>query len=130
MHIKLSASITFGLFILISASSIAQQDLPQDYLSKEFHKDRREAARALMPENSVMVVFAAPKRNFSNDVDYFYHQNPDLYYFTGYKEPNSVLLIFKEEQNVNGKKFNELFLCRKEMPWQNNGQAEDWVLKA
>jgi Xaa-Pro aminopeptidase len=122
MHAKLSASITFGLLIFVSLSSKAQDDLPQDYLSKEFHKGRREAARALMPENSVMIVFAAPKRNFSNDVDYFYHQNPDLYYFTGYKEPNSVLLIFKEEQNLAGKNFNELFFVQK-----RNALAEQWT---
>jgi len=124
MHTKLPASIGFCFFVLISIPLLAQQDLPQDYLPKEFHKNRREAARALMPANSVMVVFAAPKRTFSNDIEYFYHQNPDLYYFTGYKEPNSVLLIFKEEQNVNGKKFNELFFVQKRNP-----SAEQWTGK-
>ncbi|MFL5811473.1 MAG: aminopeptidase P N-terminal domain-containing protein [Flavisolibacter sp.] len=124
MHTKLPASIGFYFFVLISIPLFAQQDLPQDYLPKEFHKDRREAARALMPANSVMVVFAAPKRTFSNDIEYFYHQNPDLYYFTGYKEPNSVLLIFKEEQNINGKKFNELFFVQKRNP-----SAEQWTGK-
>jgi Xaa-Pro aminopeptidase len=84
---------------------------------------RREAARALMPANSVMVVFAAPERTFSNDVSYFYHQNPDLYYFTGYKEPNSVLFIFKEPQvGTDGKKFNELFFVQK-----RNQLAEQWT---
>ena len=103
----------------------AQQQLPQDYLSKEFHKGRRDAARALMPENSVMVVFAAPTRTFSNDVSYFYHQNPDLYYFTGYKEPNSVLFIFKEDQpSADGSKFNELFFVQK-----RNALAEQWTGK-
>jgi len=101
----------------------AQDDLPKDYLSKEFHTGRREAARALMPDNSVMVVFAAPARTFSNDVTYLYHQNPDLYYFTGYKEPNSVLFIFKEQQtNTDGKKFNELFFVQK-----RNALAEQWT---
>ena len=74
----------------------AQEDLPTDYLSKEFHKGRREAARALMPDNSVMIIFAAPTRTYSNDVEYLYHQNPDLYCFTGYKEPHAVLFLFKE----------------------------------
>src|SRR5678810_1034790 len=76
----------------------AQDDLPTDYLSKEFHAGRRDALRKLMPDNSVFVVMAYPTRTFSNDVDYFYHQNPDMYYFSGYKEPQSMLLIFKEEQ--------------------------------
>ena len=113
------------LFIAFSCALIvhAQDDLPKDYLSKEFHKGRREAARAMMPDNSAMVVFAAPTRTFSNDVTYFYHQNPDLYYFTGYKEPNSVLLIFKEEQiGSDGKKFNELFFVQK-----RNALEEQWT---
>jgi Xaa-Pro aminopeptidase len=101
----------------------AQTDLPGDYLSKEFHRSRRDAARQLMPDNSVMIVFAAPTRTFSNDINYFYHQNPDLYYFTGYKEPNSVLLIFKEDQPaLDGSTFNELFFVQK-----RNALAEQWT---
>jgi Xaa-Pro aminopeptidase len=95
----------------------AQEDLPTDYLSKEFHKGRRDAARALMPANSVMAVFAAPMRTFSNDVDYLYHQNPDLYYFTGYKEPHAVLFLFKEEQKAkDGSTYHELFFVQKKDP--------------
>ena len=106
----------FTLFFFSSAflTTNAQQDLPTDYLTKEFHKGRREAARALMPENSVMVVFAAPTRTFSNDVEYVYHQNPDLYYFTGYKEPHAVLFIFKEPQKaVDGSAYRDLFFVQK-----------------
>ena len=76
----------------------AQDDLPADYLSKEFHAGRRDALRKLMPDNSVFIVMSFPTRTFSNDVEYFYHQNPDMYYFSGYKEPHSLLIIFKEEQ--------------------------------
>ncbi|HEU0112035.1 MAG TPA: aminopeptidase P family protein [Flavisolibacter sp.] len=95
----------------------AQPDLPQDYLTPQFHKGRRDAARELMPENSVMVIFAAPVRNFSNDVDYNFHQNPDLYYFTGYKEPHAVLFIFKETQtSPDGLQFNELFFVQEKNP--------------
>jgi Xaa-Pro aminopeptidase len=101
---------------------LAQKDLPQDYLSKEFHKGRRDAARALMPDNSVMVVFAAPTRTFSNDVEYLYHQNPDLFYFTGYKEPHAVLFIFKEDQTANGGRYNELFFVQ-----EKNAQQEQWT---
>ena len=100
----------------------AQADLPKDYLSAEFHEGRREALRELMPEHSVAVIFAYPVRNFSNDVDYIYHANPDMYYFTGYREPNAVLFIFKETQTAhNGDKYNELFFVQ-----ERNEQAEKW----
>lgn len=109
--------------VCLCATVTAQTDLPQDYLSPAFHKGRREAARALMPDSSVLVLFAAPTRNFSNDVEYRYHQNPDLYYFTGYKEPHAVLLVFKETQNAaDGAKFNEAFFVQK-----RNAQEEQWT---
>jgi Xaa-Pro aminopeptidase len=94
----------------------AQNYLPDDYLSKDFHRGRREAFRALMPKNSVAVVFSYSERVFSNDVKYYYHPNPDLYYLTGYREPDAVLLIFKDIQEKDGDTFNELFFVRKRNP--------------
>jgi Xaa-Pro aminopeptidase len=70
-----------------------------------------------------MVIFAYPTRTFSNDVSYPYHPNPDLYYFSGYKEPHAVLLIFKEpQQGANGKMYKDLFFIQ-----QRDPQAEQWT---
>jgi Xaa-Pro aminopeptidase len=100
-------------------------DLPTDYLTAGFHAGRRDALRQIMPDKSVVVVFAYPTRTFSNDVEYFYHQNPDMYYFSGYKEPHSLLLIFKEEQTDSiGNKYKELLFVQKRNP-----QAEQWTGK-
>ncbi|GAO44153.1 aminopeptidase P family protein [Flavihumibacter petaseus] len=122
------------LMIALAASAVAvctpdaiQAQLPQpkDYLPASFHKGRREALRALMPANSVAVFFSAPVRNFANDVDYRYHPNPDLYYFSGYTEPEAVLLIFKEEQKTGeGKAFNELFFVQ-----EKDSANERWTGK-
>src|SRR5690606_15778107 len=99
------------------------QGLPQDYLSKEFHKERREALRAKMPENSVAAFFANPVRNRANDVDYVYHQDPDFYYLTGYKEPHAVLLVFSENQAAeDGTTFNEVLYVQ-----EKNPDAEMWT---
>ena len=117
------AFLIFFLFYVIVFPAGAQQDVPTDYLTKDFHRGRREAARALMPENSVLVVFAAPTRTFSNDVEYLYHQNPDLYYFTGYKEPHAVLLLFKDDQKLpDGQTYHELFFVQ-----EKNARAEQWT---
>ena len=80
----------------------AGPDHPADLLAPSFHKQRRELVRQALPAGSVAVVFAAPVRNRANDVDFVYHQNPDLYYLTGYQEPNSLLVLFKEPQTVGG----------------------------
>jgi Xaa-Pro aminopeptidase len=110
-------------FLMTSVNS--QENLPTDYLSKEFHAGRRAELRKLMPANSVMMILAAPTRTFSNDVGYLYHQNPDMYYFSGYREPHSMLFIFKEDQNDgSGISFNELFFIQKRNP-----QAEQWTGK-
>ncbi|MBS7255510.1 aminopeptidase P N-terminal domain-containing protein [Flavobacterium branchiicola] len=98
----------------------AQENLPTDYLSKEFHKGRREAFRALMPSNSVAVVFAYPERVFSKDINYNYHANPDMYYLTGYKEPDAVLLLFKEPQG--DEKYTEVLFVR-----EKNANREMWT---
>lgn len=96
--------------------------LPKDYLSNAFHTGRREALRKMMPDNSVAVVFAYPERVFSNDVNYAYHPGPDLYYFSGYTEPDAVLLIFKETQHDAAGDFNELFYVR-----ERNPAREQWT---
>ena len=119
-HRRLFLGLLTALFCL---SVCAQEDLPTDYLTPQFHKSRREAARALMPDSSVMVVFAAPTRTFSNDVEYLYHQNPDLYYFTGYKEPHAVLFLFKTPQKApDGTTYTELFFVQKKDP-----RSEQWT---
>jgi Xaa-Pro aminopeptidase len=100
----------------------AQENLPTDYLSKEFHKGRRDEFRKLMPANSVAVIFAYPERTFSRDVSYQYHPNPDLYYLSGYKESNAVLLIFKESQQANNLQYNEVIFVR-----DRDKLAETWT---
>jgi len=110
-----SLSMASIAILLVTAIPIrAQQNLPKDYLSPAFHAGRREALRAKMPPNSVTVIFSYPPRTFSKDVTYPYHPNPDLYYFSGYKEPNAVLLIFKDPQKgTGGSIYKELFFIQK-----------------
>ena len=69
-----------------SQSYQAPESQPTDYLTPAFHAGRRQALRDMMPANSVAVIFAYPERVFSKDVNFVYHPNPDLYYFSGYKE--------------------------------------------
>ena len=103
----------------------AQEGLAEDYLSKEFHKNRREALRNKMSKNTVAVFFANPVRNRANDVEYVYHQDPNFYYLTGYKEPHAVLVIFSEMQtNSEGKTYNEILYVQ-----ERNARYEMWTGK-
>lgn len=108
------------LFLLIAAVGFSQE--PTDYLSADFHKERRDILRAKMPKNSVAVVFANPLRNRANDVDYVFHQDPNFYYLTGYREPNGVLVLFAENQtDADGNSYNEILYVQ-----ERDARAEQW----
>ncbi len=107
MITKATLSLVFLCFTITLVS--AQTD---DFLGSQFHKERRQALRRLLPKKSVAVVFSNPVRNRANDVDFIYHQDPNFYYLTGHKEPHSVLLIFKEPQAIQGKKTDEIIFVR------------------
>ena len=93
-----------------------EANLPDDFLTMEFHQGRRNALRTIMPPNSVAVFFANPIRSRANDGLYKYHQDPNFYYLTGHREPHAVLFIFKEDQEIgNGSgagAYNEIIFVR------------------
>lgn len=115
-----------NVFILlhIAVFAYAQNlDLPSDFLDHNFHKSRRAELRKNLPLNSVAIYFANPERNRARDVDYAYHQDPDFYYLTGHKEPNAVLMIFKEQQtSPNGTLYNEIVFVQ-----PRDEQSEMWT---
>jgi Xaa-Pro aminopeptidase len=114
------------LVVILSISFCFSQNpgTPEDFLSPDFHQNRRDELRKTLPENSVAVIFANPVRNRANDVDYVYHQDPNFYYLTGYREPNALVLVFKDEQTINGKTFNEVIFVQ-----ERNEYAEMWTGK-
>ncbi len=124
-HLCILALSLFPFILPAQPSVIQDETMPDDYLPAAFHESRREALRKIMPAHSVAVIFAYPTRKYSNDVDYRYHPNPDLYYFSGYREPHSLLILFKEPQ-VLGK----LGSCRELLFVQKkNERAEQWTGK-
>lgn len=115
--------ITLVLVASFSMSVFGQPPIPNDFLNKAFFKDRRDKLREKMPANSVAAFFASAVRNRANDVDYVYHQDPNFYYFTGYKEPDAVLLVFKDMQTAsNGAQYNEIIFVQPRDP-----NAEMWT---
>ena len=115
-----SFKIILVVFLITFSSGFSQ--IPTDFLPKEFHKSRRDALRAKMPLNSVTVVFSNPLRNRANDVDYVFHQDPNFYYLTGYREPNAVLVLFSEFQtDENGAIYNEILYVQ-----EKDASAEQW----
>src|SRR6478609_8028070 len=112
------------ILALLSVSAFAQNaDMPTDFLTKDFHKGRRDLLREKLPANSVAVFFANAVRNRANDVDYVYHQDPDFFYLTGYKEPDAALFVFKDKQTANnGASYNEIIFVQ-----PRDERAEMWT---
>ncbi|MGZ6555161.1 MAG: aminopeptidase P N-terminal domain-containing protein, partial [Bacteroidia bacterium] len=101
------------------------QNYDTDLLTKEFHQNRREALRKLLPDSSCAVFFSNPERQRANDTKYIYHQDPNFYYFSGLDEPNAMLIIFKEPQTFYDTiKTNELIFVQERDP-----AKESWTGK-
>ena len=112
------------LILTFSANLSFSQSFFGDGLSPEFHKGRREALRNLLPENSAAVFFNNPVKNRSNDTDFTYRPNSDFYYFTGFREPNSALIVFKTPQNIDGKTVGEIIYIQPKDPAKEQWDGE------
>src|SRR5688500_7856548 len=56
----------------------------------ELAKRRAEAGK-LMSDNSIMILFSGDAKIYSNDVDFYYRQENNLYYLTNLKQNNATL---------------------------------------
>jgi Xaa-Pro aminopeptidase len=142
LHTIYRAPNLFGVFLFIAfllgfnGTILCGQELPttlevnasplydNDLLLQEFHAGRREALRKLMVDSSVAVFFSSSIKNRSNDVNYEFHQDPNFYYLTGLKEPDAVLLVFKNEIQMDGVTGNEVIFVRDRDP-----KSERWTGK-
>jgi len=61
---------------------------------------RRAAVAAKMDENSVMILFSAEQKLYTNDVDYVFRQENNLYYLTNLKQAGATLVIRKSGGKV------------------------------
>ena len=85
-------------------------------ISKQEFAKRRQSLTALMAENSIAIVAAAPERVRNRDVYYPYRQDSDFYYLTGFPEPEAVLVL------MPGREQGEyLLFCR-----DRNVEREIW----
>ncbi|MDN3205840.1 aminopeptidase P family protein [Algoriphagus sediminis] len=106
--------------LLISSFGFAQSYF-EDGLSPEWHEARRQALRERMAPNTMAIFFNNSVKNRTNDVDYVYHPDTDFFYMTGFREPNSVLIIFSEERDFGDFKADEIIYVQNRDP-----RAEMW----
>lgn len=62
---------------------------------------RRQALLAKMAPGSAALIFAAPEATRNADSEYPYRQSSDFWYFTGFNEPEAVLVLIKSDESHN-----------------------------
>ncbi|NVJ87568.1 MAG: aminopeptidase P family protein [Algoriphagus sp.] len=107
--------------LFLAITPIFSQSYFKDGLSAEWHRERRDELRKLMPANSMAIFFNNPVKNRSNDVDFIYHPDTDFFYLTGFREPNAALIIFSEKRQLEGIETDELIYVQPRDP-----RAEMW----
>ncbi|MBT3282303.1 MAG: M24 family metallopeptidase [Cryomorphaceae bacterium] len=112
---------TLFLLLIFSSTCILSSQQYNDDLGSDFHKKKRQEFRNQMPANSIAFFFTAPIMKRSNDTDFMYHQDPNYYYLTGWREPHGVLVIFKDNQQDDNGFYNEILFVR-----ERNEYREMW----
>lgn len=77
---------------------------------------RRKQVLEMMADNSIMVLFSAEPKIYSNDVDFMFRQENNLYYLTALKKEGATLVMTK-----SGEKTQEILFLPKRNP-----QSEIW----
>ena len=86
--------VLFLLFVVSLGASAQSAEMPSDVLSSDFHKERRNQLRKNIT-NTVAVFFANAVKT-GRTMLIMYHQDPDFFYLTGYKEPNFAADFFRQ----------------------------------
>ena len=84
-------------------------------MNKEFEKRRRKLAK-LIGKDGIAVIPTASTRVRSRDTDYPYRPDSDFYYFTGFSEPNAVMIL------APGREDGSFIVCLRE----KNPSTEIW----
>lgn len=80
---------------------------------------RRQEARKRIGDKALMVLFSTEPRVYTNDVDYPYRQENNLYYLTGIKQEGAILVLIP-----GAKRTHEILF----MP-ERNPRMETWTGK-
>jgi hypothetical protein len=70
----------------------AQPDADASALREDL-KTRRARLMAALGDNAMAILWSAPARVYSRDVDYEYRQDSDLLYLTGVEQPDTILVL-------------------------------------
>jgi Xaa-Pro aminopeptidase len=82
--------------ILFSAAAVVLSFCGPFAVAGEFQDDlkaRRSRVLERLGNESMLILWSAPSRTYSLDVDYEYHQDHNLYYLTGIDQEDTILVL-------------------------------------
>ncbi len=95
-----------------------------------FHKSRRDKLLQQTGKGSVILILGNTLRNRSYDQNYYFSQDRNFYYLTGFEEPDSALLLFSEPFVVEDKLSKKKYKTKEVLFVQpKNPEREIWVGK-
>ena len=97
------ALVTICFAIAVSAQSILITPPAPKITEAERHAElakRRANVAAEMKDRSILILFSAEPKLYTNDVDYVFRQENNLYYLTGLKQIGATLVITKDGSKV------------------------------
>ncbi|MEO8209974.1 MAG: aminopeptidase P family protein [bacterium] len=84
---------------------------------KNFHASRRKEFSKIIGKDSIAIIFGSTHYNKSYDGDFNFKQYKNFYYLTGFKEPNSALILapsgVKIKSGDKEKSVNEILYVQK-----------------
>lgn len=102
-----------GFFKVFNTSPLPQLE---DELTASFFAKNRERLREVLPDSSVIALFSSPIKTKSNDIEFPHHQDADFYYFTGIKDENAMLLLFKDPILIEENWYREILFVEDRNP--------------
>ncbi len=100
----------------MSATGVTSTGTLSTGISAQVYARRRRQLMRMAGDDAIVVIPSAPERIRSRDVHYPYRQDSDLWYLTGFPEPDAVLVL------IPGRKHGEaLLFCRERDP-----EREGW----
>ena len=84
--------ILLGAVLVLSIPGAAL-DFPPLQPSPATFRAHREKFLAKLPPNSIGILRAAPVRMMSNDTEYLYRQDSNLWYLTGIESPEAIAIL-------------------------------------
>lgn len=100
-----------AVFVIAPTTALAHVDVPKAFMTpaaptftdseRQAELARRRAAvAAKMNDNSVLILMSAEHKIYTNDVDYVFRQENNLYYLTNLKQAGATLVIAKKDGGV------------------------------